>query len=99
MQEDLAINMFEHVFQSSTALGVARPLVVQYHMQIDPFLVPNATRYQMLMTMTSFQGGWVVRCQWLHCMRLTSSQSACCKKLQKVLCASAAAHRYTEIAQ
>ena len=83
MQEHLAIGMFEDVFESSTAPGVARPLVVQYHMQIDPFLVPNATKYQMLMTMTSFLGGWVIRCQWLHCMRATSSQSACCEKLRR----------------
>ena len=66
MQEHLAIKMFEDVFESSTVSGVARPLVVQYHMQLDPFLVPNATRYQMLMTMTSRPGGWVVSCQWLH---------------------------------
>ena len=70
MQEHLAIDMFEDVFQSSTVSGVTRPLVVQYHMQLDPFLVPGAMRYQMLMTMTSRPGRWVVCCQWLHCMRV-----------------------------
>ena len=93
MQEHLAIKMFEDVFESSTVSGVARPLVVQYHMQLDPFLVPNATRYQMLMTMTSRPGGWVVSCQWLHCMRATSGLSACCKQLQTVQHASPAAQR------
>ena len=75
----MAISMFKDVFESSTATGVARPLVVQYHMQIDPFLVPGATRYQMLMTMTSKPGGWVVRCRWLHCMGV----SACCESCRR----------------
>ena len=77
MQEDDAIRMFEGVFESSTVSGAARPLVVQYHLQIDPFLVPGATRYQMLMTMTSKPGGRLMLCHWLHCMGLVpASQHA-----------------------
>ena len=100
MQEHLAISMFEDVFEGSTASGAARPLVVQYHMQLDPFLVPGATRYQMLMSMTSKPGGWVVCCQWLHCRRVvfkaTQHAAKICRKVHR---ASAAAQpEWAEVA-